>query len=202
MTKLTNWMREGIVKAALRHRFASAAATLVADRASFAQEVYADLYSAADRRKMAALPAGWLPEEDHIHVQFGDGRGYEQVSFSGAIYGSITKMLEDPIERVFHRAQYQHRNGCAKVYEPHHPLVVRHAELKARAKDLENQIDVAQRQTEAAIASASTVNRLTELWPEIAPFAAMYSDQPRAPVPALPTAQLNAMLGLPVEEAA
>lgn len=201
MTKLTNWMREAIAKAVMQHRFAEPCAALVADRAAFAVEVYEDVYSEADRRKMKSLPSGWLPELSSIRVQFGDGSRYGDLAFNGAAYSPIGKMLLTPVDTVCLRSPEMHERRCAKVYENEHPLCAKHEALEARGKALTEEIDRAQRQTEAAIASATTIGRLVEMWPEIEPFTADYGDKPK-PVPAIPTADLNKLLKLPVAEAA
>lgn len=202
MTKLTNWMRETIAKSVMQHRFSDAAVAIVKERAAFAMEVYRDIYSEAERRRMKALPAGWLPSEDDISAQFGDGRHYEQVNFSGAVYGSISKMLPEAIDRVYLPVAYAHRSGCAKSYEPTDDLSVRYVALKEKTEELSRQIDSAQRQTDAAIANATTIGRLVEMWPEIEPFTTVYEgDKPRT-LPAIPTSQLNALLDLPISEAA
>jgi hypothetical protein len=201
MGKLTNYSREKIVRAVLQHRFAEAVAALVAERAAFAKAVYEDIYQLGDRRKMANLPKGWLPEVETIGVQFGDGRSYHALSFSGAEYGSQAKMLAKSIEGLSRRVIHSHSRGCAKVYEVTDHLSVTYRALKERSADLTKQIDDAERQTIAAINSASTVNRLIEIWPEVAPFAIKFDPAP-VPLPVLPTKKLNALLDLPVTETA
>jgi hypothetical protein len=201
MTKLTKWQRETICSAVLRHRFSDQAVALVAERAAFAGEVYNDLYSASDRRKMAGLPFGWLPESRSVHVQFGDGRGYVELTFSGSVWGAVAKMLPEPLEHASRRILSSHRQGCAKAYDPTHALTAKYTELSERTEALSRDIDSAARQVNAAIASASTIGRLVEMWPEIEPFVSGFGTPPKT-LPALPTDQLNAMLRLPVSEAA
>lgn len=200
-TRLTTWIREQITKDVVRHRFADAALELVKDRAALAVDVYNDVYSEAERKKMAALPSGWLGEDRDITVQFGDGRGYEKLSFSGAVYGEVSTVLKDSIEPVDLLVQHRHERGCAKVYELTHPFALRRDDLRARDKDMSEAIRTARRQVEAAVQKATTLNRLIELWPEIEPFASKYEDKPKH-LPALPTSELNALLDLPVSEAA
>jgi len=201
-TKLTNWMREAIVKAVVQHRFAEPAMAIVARRAALAAKVYDDLYSAADQKKMAALPAGWLPEDDDLYAQFGVG-GYERLAFSGAAYGSAGKVLAEPLTTSVRRFASIHTRGrCVKSYDGSHPLAVEYEGINGDQKELESQIDAATRQATAAVGSASTIKRLIDLWPEIAPFASEYEDAAKPSLPALPTDQLNALFKLPVVEAA
>jgi len=201
-TKLTNWMREAIVKAVVAHRFADAALEIVQKRAALAAKVYDDLYSEADRKKMAALPNGWLPEDYDIGVQFGAGRGYENLPFNGSLYGKVSSVLPDPIDRVTRRMAYHHTRGCARVYEPDEAIVAEYNSIAAAAQSLSDEIETAQRQATAAVSSVSTIKRLIEVWPGIEPFAAKYEDEAKPNLPALPTAQLNALFKLPVSEAA
>lgn len=202
MGKITKFQREQITRDVLKHRFGEAAQALVNDRAAFALAIYNDVYSVADRRKIKSLPGGWLCSENGITAQFGaSSRDYEDVPFNGAVYGSIAKMLPERLEAVNKLMAYSHRNGCAKVYEADHAFCETYQSLKSRKADLEREVDAAERQTESAIASVTTFGRLVEIWPEIAPFAERYDNEP-APLPALPTAKLNTLLRLPVSEAA
>lgn len=201
MAKLTNSMRERIAKAVLKHRFAEIAAGLVAERAAFALTIYNDVYSEAERRKMAALPAGWLCDHEAIGAQFGGGAGYAILNFNGSAYGSSTGLLATSLGHVTRRLPYTHRNGCAKVYETASALSTEHFAQKERLTDLNKQVDTAGRQINAALAQPGTTDRLIELWPEVEPFVKKL--EPTAPfLPSIPVARLNAMFGLPVTEAA
>lgn len=198
-TRLTNDLRDTIATDILRHRFNEQVDALIADRAALADAVYNDIYRKADREKMEALPKGWLPEETNIGVQFGaPGSRYESLEFSGQFYGKLSALRakrED--ERVTRRVPHKHRSGCVKVYEEAHKLAIRHQEIDARQSALMAEYDAASRQTKAALVSVSTIKRLIEVWPEVAPFAARHEDAPRQ-LPAVPTEKLNEMLGLPV----
>lgn len=195
-TRLTNDLREKIANDILRHRFNEQVDALIADRAALAEAIYNDIYRKAEREKMDALPNGWLPEETNIGVQF--VARYENFEFNGHFYGKLgalrTKREDD---RVSRRVQFRHRVGCAKVYEEGHKLAVHHAELDARWSAMKAEYEAASRQTMAALASVSTIKRLIEVWPEVAPFVAKYDEQP-CNLPSVPTDKLNEMLGLPV----
>jgi len=200
--KLTNYMRERIAEALVQHRFNEPALAIIARRAALASKVYNDLYSPADQKKMAALPNGWLPEDDDISVQFGSGSNYTNIDFSGAVYGAIARVLKEPLDRTTRRVASSHVSGCARSYEPTHPFVAEYEALKADTAALVTEIETAERQAKSAIASASTVKRLIEMWPDIEPFAKDYQDETKPSLPALPTDQLNALFKLPVSEPA
>lgn len=198
-TRLTNDLRDTIASDILRHRFNEQVDALIADRAALADAIYNDIYRKSDREKMEALPKGWLPEETNIGVQFGSSSSrYENVEFNGHFYGKLGALRtkrED--ERVTRRVPHKHRSGCAKVYEETHKLALRHQELDARWSAMKAEFDAASRQIMAALASVSTIKRLIEVWPEVAPFASKHEDAPRQ-LPSVPTEKLNEMLGLPV----
>lgn len=199
-TRLTNTLRERITASVLTHRFQEPVEALIADRAAFAEEVYNDVYRKADREKMAALPAGWLVDDVDFGIQFGDGRGFETVNFSGSFYGDVyraRKPRKDDDKRVTRRLLNKHRSGCVKVYDAAHRLSQKCAVLKERRDELDRQYRDAKRQVEAALASASTINRLVEMWPEVEPFARSFDALPLK-VPAVPTDKLNELLDLPV----
>lgn len=199
-TRLTNDLRDTIASDILRHRFSEQVDALIADRAAFAEAVYCDIYRKADREKMEALPKGWLPECSKVGVQFGStGRSYETVSFDGSFYGPLgsmrTRVKDAPSSD--RRMQNRHAHGCAKVYDDQHKLSIRHQELADRHSALKADFETAKRQTMAALASVSTIKRLIEAWPEVAPFATKHEAAPRQ-LPSVPTEKLNEMLGLPV----
>lgn len=196
--RLTKQIREAITKAALTHRFRDEVNALIDAKADFGRAVYDDLYKKADRQKMAELPAGWLPENDGVGIQF--GTSFSRVYFSGCVYGSIMRATDYKRSDNL-RLLSKHASGCAKVYDAVHKLSATHEGLRSREGDLKAAYDGAERQMTAALNAVTTVKRLIETWPEIAPFAAKYETE--APyLPALPTSQLNRILDLPVSEAA
>ena len=197
-TRLTISIREEISKAALAHRFADDVKALIDAKAEFAAAVYADLYSKADRQRMDELPDGWLENAENIGVQFG-GK-YTRIYFNGYTYGQIAQATDYRREDT-KRVMSKHKGGCAKVYEASHPLSTKHAEIEAKERDLREAYELAKRQTGAALSSVTTIKRLIETWPEIAPFAERYETE-KPSLPALPTQQLNKILDLPVAEAA
>jgi len=198
-TKLTNHSREQICREVLQHRFSAEVEKLIADRAAFADRVYNDVFSKSAREKMAALPDGWLPEESNIGVQFGSGSSFERLSFDGSFYGELRNAVKDDgaeKEAVHRRIPYRLR-GCAKAYEPDHKLSVAFDALEARMKDLKKQFYEARATVNSALLNVTTLNKLVETWPEVAPFIARFNAAP-VKLPAIPTDQLNKLLDLPV----
>lgn len=202
-TRMTNSIREAIANAVMRHRYEAPVKALIAAKAEFAIKVYEDLYAKSTREKMNALPEGWLPSSDNVAVTF--GASYDRVYFNGYTSGKLASVVPSDDNRrkaVCLRMLGKHSSGgCAKVYEATHALSIAHSNLEAKERDLKAEFDATRRQVEAAISSVSTVKRLIEIWPEVAPFAEKYEDE-KPKLPSLPTEQLNKILDLPVSEAA
>jgi hypothetical protein len=200
--RLTTEIREEITVAMLRHKFSAELAELVADRAAFALAVYNDLYKPADRKRIADMPKDWLPTSSDIKYRC--GHSYESTPFDGRFYGGLNSSLPKAKEaaKAIHMSfASKHVRTCVSSYDANHKLSIRHTELQARFKDISDRHSTAKSQVKAALARASTTGRLIELWPEVAPFCKPYE----AAAPSLPmirTAALNAMLDLPVSEAA
>lgn len=193
-TKLTTVMRERIVADLLVHRFRKPADKLVKDRAAFALKLYREVYPRAVLTKMDALPEGWLPTNAEIRARL--GTHYESFPFDGSLYGKVWTVASKT-EAVWKRVRAQDAGGCLLSLEATHPLSLAGVDLDKRRNELATSIDAAKRQAESAVSGVTTIARLIELWPECEPFARKH-ETARAPLPALPTASLNALLDLPV----
>lgn len=200
--RLTNEIREEITTAMLRHRFSTELSALVADRADFALAVYNDLYKTADRKRIADLPGGWLPTDSGI--KYLCGTSFETTPFNGRFYGSLNSSLpetKDASKSICMPFASKHHRTCVATYEATHKLAIRHAELQNRFKDISDRHSTAASQVKSALSRASTTGRLIELWPEVEPFCKGY--EAAAPsLPSIQTSKLNALLDLPVSEAA
>lgn len=196
--RLTTEIRNEIAKAALAHRFGDDVRKLTDKKAEFAASVYADIYSKANRQKMAELPDGWLFEAADIDIKF--GVTFTRLSFRGHISAPLSKATQYKRQDVV-RIPAKDKSGCVKAYEATHKLSAEHDRIEAEERSLRVSYSEAAKQIEAALASVSTIKRLVETWPEIAPFAARFNDA-KVNLPALPTEQLNKIFDLPVAEAA
>lgn len=203
--RLTNEMRSQITHSVLCHRFTDEVELMALERAAFAEDVYNDVYRKADRDKMAALPAGWLPEQEKMSAKFGDHKsGYVQIEFTGGFYGSLLRLrktVKGAREKIYKRVLDRHKGTCWKAYETDHKLTIRWEKFSARFDDLTARVDAADKQAEVALGSVTTLAALLKAWPEIEPLV-----QPHIPVvrsvPALPVQTLNEMFKLPVKKAA
>lgn len=192
--KLTAGIRNQILRAVLKHRFREELDKLVEDAAYLAALVYADVYPKRDREMMAALPSGWLPTVNAIKVQFGDSNlrsNFVSLNFNGSsqIIGDLCAVV-GLIEQTPMLVPSKDVRRCAKVYPLDHKFHANWDSLEARKTTLLEQVKEV---------SHATLGALTTNWPEIEPFATRFLER-GAPVPALPTTQLNDMLKLPVPE--
>ena len=179
MTRLTQSMRDTIERRLLDHRFAAEEKAIKEERAALGEAVYRDLYPKKVLDQMEALPNGWLPESQSISVRFGDGIGnYQGFRFEQS-----------------RRLQERHE-GTAKVYDEKAPLAKRYAALKDREAALKSDTQEASKKARAVLNSVTTLKRLVEVWPEVAPFVKGLGDDGSKGVPAVPIKELNETLNL------
>jgi hypothetical protein len=200
--RLSVGIKESVERELISYRFAEEAKTLVSDFATLALDVYHDVYPETDRVKMQRLPRGWLPKRGDVKVTFAGEM--TQLPFRGRCHGEIARArgkdgCSTEAERLIPFSDYGGR--CVKQYEATHDLAERFAALEQRWSQLEADIRAAQRAARAAMDSVTTVKRLIEVWPEVAPFVQHYENKPNT-LPAVPRSDLNVALGLPKEIAA
>lgn len=193
--KLTTTIRTKIVNRILSHRFGGEIAALIADRAAFAQRCYEDVYDASARRKMDALPRGWLPTDDDITLSFAGS--VDRVQFSGAIYGELNGLAPERTDALRLPVASTHLHNVAQVYEAGEQRAIEHALLVTRRQNLTQAVVDARRQVEAVVNTATTTGKLREIWPESAAFLEDFEDV-KLSLPAVPVKTLNEMLDLPV----
>ncbi|WP_454919253.1 Nmad5 family putative nucleotide modification protein [Xanthobacter sediminis] len=195
--RLNSFRIERFERALLQHRFSADVTALAAAHADLADKVYADVLSPAARRKIEALPAGWLPEAQIITAQFGDSCHYVELHFSGRLQGFGFHAWPDAMQDARRRVPHRYVRGCAATYEPTHPLAEIFRSLQARREDLVMRVGEARYQIKAALSGCSTTGQLRARWPEAAPFVADLEPSGRAAVPAVELAEINSALRLP-----
>jgi hypothetical protein len=201
--RLSVGMKEQIERRLIHYRFSEEAQQLVAEYAQLASDVYDDVYPNTTQKKMKELPKGWLPTTASISVQFGEaGLSYANLAFAGICYGEISYAGgQGKVEcETCRLVPYNERNGCVKQYPYTHPLSKRYDELETRYKALEERIRAGRKAARAAMDQVTTLARLIEVWPEIAPFTEGF--ERRNTLPAISRPDLNGLLGLPKETAA
>lgn len=82
------------------------------------------------------------------------------------------------------------------------PLVQRFYDIEARKKEIADKRTTLRAQVKAAIASVTTVASLLKSWPEAKELLPANLEEAKSQLPALAVTDLNAMIGLPTEQAA
>lgn len=194
MTRLTNWLRDEIVAAAVtKSGIRAELDKYVADRKQWAGEV-ADaslggpetvaLIAKVQAKVKRALKD--LPEDLRSDYSIVARRGYLTVNIAGC--------------RV-HVNEFDDNRPCksSATFTADHPLAVRFFELEDRSKDISERRSTLRSQVRAALKQVNTVAQLLKAWPE----ARELLPEQAAPAPQLPAvrvADLNALVGLPSDE--
>jgi len=194
--KLTKTHREEILKRAMQHAFKDEVLALMAKFAKLANDVYEDVFSAADRKKMEALPEGWLPRDSEIRVTFGNEHTW--LKFNGR-NGCLPEVDGVWPEDQYRRYPASKKSKVCKAYDARDAMSVRFEELINARKDLSSRVSEARSSTRAALDRATTLQRLLEGWPEIEPFT-RFIPRDRPSLPAIKTDVLNTLLDLPISE--
>ena len=82
------------------------------------------------------------------------------------------------------------------------PLVQRFYDIEARKKEVADKRTILRAQVKAAIASVATVASLLKTWPEAKELLPANIEEAKSQLPALAVVDLNALIGLPTEQAA
>lgn len=182
MTRITNDLADRIAKDLTTHAFGERveAARDRLERAGMA--AYEARYDAAARKKLAALPDGWVPETKDLYFN---------------VYGAnIHVSLRAPV-RVTYADQSKYRFNV----EASSPVGIELAQSAQELDRLTSEQRALREETARAVKRFSTVKGLIKGWPEIEPFTRPYAEKAPA-LPAIIPAELNAKLRLPVAEAA
>lgn len=178
--RLTNTMRERILRDIMIYRFDEEEKKLQADEYALGQEIYRHCLGKKGLELINSLPPGWVPTTNNISVRFA---------------GSYTHLNTG--ENLRCPAENKHR--CWEVFDAGHKYTEQFNDFRNREKDLKERKEAVRVQIKAALESATTAKRLKELWPEIASFIECHAKEPAAlPMPILN--KLNKELNLPPEE--
>lgn len=194
MTRLTNSIRAAICANAIAARFDETKETHQVRRSGFAYKVFNDCFTMRQRNDMASLPEGWLPTVSSIAATF--ATSFQWLSFNGRLSGRAGSMINGTkFDAPPVRIPADRLSSALKVYDADHPLAKEYTAITESDGTLREEIDKATRMVSATLDTFTTVEKLVEGWPEVAPFIPEAS----APVqlPAIPRDALNDMLGLP-----
>lgn len=179
--RLTEDMRRDITRALLDHKLAKREEAHKASEFKLALRVYNSVFSATDRKKMEALPDGWLPEEAYINIRLGGE--FHRYHFSAPDKNGKRecRRFTSKTRREDFAIDVRSDLGAAMAAHRDEGEAIRVArnELKAKAAGV--------------LASVTTTARLAEVWPEVVALIPKYV--PRQ-LPAVRRDELNAAFGL------
>ncbi len=202
--RITAALRDSILKQVLDEAFAEDMEKLealkearVAAEETMKQHAWEAAFSKRDRDLLAKLPEGWLSTSHHVSVSVEDEHGVQSVT--GVNFG-----CERAVPECF---RYSSRvTNIVKTTHPWFKAKEHHDEARKEASDFENDLKVRRREQAArvlaVINSVSTVSRLVEVWPEVAPYIPTEQAGYVTGLPAVVISDLNSELGLPKGEAA
>lgn len=205
--KLNSVMRGEIKRKILTTRFGDEARVLVKEGATLADEFYNLCFTKKDQELMASLPKGWVHTMGYMNATFGGQ--YRSLRFDGQHHFEWLRL--ETKEDVEYRARdwnrlipvnYNNHGGGPKArLLGDDPFVAKYERLDQAKKNLQARINEAAGLTTQMLQSATTLKRLTEVWPDVAPFTADIADEngvPRIALPSVSLEKLNSILGLPV----
>lgn len=185
MTKLTNWIREGIAKRAVAASFDPRNQMLLAAEDALAREAYTVAFTKQELAAVAKIPANWVRLDACLRFN---------VAGLTITLDLIGEGL--PVPYKVKGSEYGGWGCKPLVAIPHGDLADR---VQAHANDKEDykrQRRDALAKVEALLGSVSTLKQLADIWPEGAPFYSVLSERPVLP-PAIRVDEINAALGLP-----
>ena len=186
MSKITSTMRQTITRKLLSHRFDAEDKATRKREHELAMRVYRLRYDAATRKRMDAMPDGWLATESRCLVDMpGPGR-------SDKLY------FIEPM-----RVQFVDQGRYVDLGK------VKTATVQALAVDIAHHLDAKEslarakralsEKTDSTLRGFATIERLVKAWPEVKPFIDQLGyDVAKKSLPAVIPTGLNADLGLPV----
>ena len=182
---LTNDRRDRIIRLLLEHTFDAESLELQNARSKIGPKIYNTVFSAANRKKMKALPAGWLRQGDSIRANL--AQDFETFDLP-------------------ERLPFPHSTGrhdCAISLDGGHPITEEFRSWKAATEDLRKRKNEAQSAARATIYSHRTVKQLLDAWPDIEPFVKQVCNLDKGrDVPVIPVSNLNKTFKLPVKKKA
>ena len=219
-TRLTVAIKDKLTATLMEHAFAARSNKLVEEERALAQEIYDHTMDTrmikidggtgpkmSLRKVVAALPSGWPGMSDYFKVELagqvtkfdryeGMAEGYR------ANHSELVGFKEVPSRE---QKKWPFQPGFSgsyaiNVYDANHDFSKRATELQGKRKDLKDEIASMRASTRATLDSATTIQKLIMIWPEVEAFASPYLQQETAAAAILPVVareRLNDALGLP-----
>jgi len=181
MAKLTKGKRSTILRLIIEHRFNAPKKTLEERKEKVANTLYEMLYDEETRKKMNALPKGWLERKINFNCRTLD---------NGWIGFPMSEARPFKYEDVNKTVVYDTRSGESILI----------ADYKSDEMDLEREISAARTKIKAVLESVNTDKQLVAVWPEAEQFIIKAMGKIHTNLPTVVIADLNKALDLPPEE--
>lgn len=183
--KMTNEIRQAIVKAAKKHRFQAAEDELRKREIDLGRRIYDATYDERVRNLMNQMPDGII-DTDAV-VWFNNDEGHRD---------SLPLGESRPVSHLAGRWS-RHHDYCIRIESD---LAADYRKLVEDSRALEKEKELAASTMRSALASYTTVKKLLEAWPEIEPFLPDWDlAAPNRQLPVPEVKKLNEMFKLPVE---
>lgn len=176
--RLAVYMKDSILDALMERAFKERRDALKARKLALGDKVYKRLYTAAEIKAIKKVAGEFIRTRTGLNVKFGG-------DFCNVSWG------ED-------RPSSREREGTL-ILNASDPLTDEYRDIEADKKKLGEDERRAKLEAQGKLNSASTVQRLIEIWPEVKPLAEPYLKVKRAPLPVLQNDVLNKTFKLPVE---
>lgn len=184
--RLTNAIRDAIVKTALERTFAAQEAAYKKARTALADAVYAHEYGGVERAAKK-LPAGWLGSSSKVAIDHPD---FERYYYNSDAKPSCVLEMSKP--HLIPGRQDQIKIG------KDHPLFAKAQDVAGLYQKLEKARDTLREKVRDLVIGHNTVDALLKTWPEGKPY--LPSCAPAATgtalVPVHLAAEVNALMGL------
>lgn len=219
-TRLTVSIKEKLVDQLIAHAFTARSVELIEAENALGQEIYDDYMDTrmvkieggagpkmSLRKIVASLPAGWPGMSDDFRVELGGAiTKFDKYEGMQTTYRENASQLVGVVE-VPSREQRKWPfppgylgNGAIHVYDANHHFSQKATNLQGIRKDLKAEISSMRNSTRATLNSATTIQKLVMIWPEVEAFAAPFMQKETAAAAILPVVareRLNEALGLP-----
>lgn len=174
--KLTQDIREQIIRKAVKHTFKQRDDIHYAAKSRLAEDVY-DHVVGPHLTIVNALPAGFFIESSQVNATF-DGRSRMQ------IWMKSTRRI--PASGTGYAGNLAH-------FDKHHPFTQRYNELELSEKKINADKEVLTRELKNLLSRVTTAKRLIEVWPEGEQFTPVVA-QPIENPPAVQAQGLNDLI--------
>lgn len=196
MTRLNSYLRDEILKNAM------AKSPIPAEEATLESEYYAlaeafRLESLGGPKKAAEIEH-LVQEIEKLRAQLPDSIKTDD-PVATTDYEMYRMNLGGLRVRLKFAPGYEDRRirPAEVVFAADHPLVLQFGQLENRKADLTSKRATLKQQVQAVLASVTTVKKLLEVWPEAKELLPQNVEGAKPQLPALPIADVNALIGLP-----